>query len=126
MARLDFTDVIEDEDLADTFDVVRRYETIDDQGRSNVSEQTYRNNVGSVVPGDPHELLRTDDGQMTGRGISVISRFRFRASGNGHQPDQIVHQGIRFTVKALTPWTHMGSGFVLVVAESEHAADPAP
>ncbi len=127
MPRLDFTDIIEDPDLADNFDVARRSEVVDDQtGRSLLSETIIRNQVGSVVPGDPHDLVRTPEGQMTGNCISVISRFRFRASGNGYQPDMILYNGVRFTVKALKRWDRYGAGFLLVVAESEHAADPAP
>jgi hypothetical protein len=106
---------------------VRRIETIDEAtGRPSISESTYRNQVGSVVPGDPHNVVRTPEGQMTGRTISVISRFRFRGAGDGHQPDHVVHQGVRFTVNALVPWTHFGAGFVLAVAQSQSAADPAP
>lgn len=127
MARLDFSDILDDEDLGSSFDVIRRRERISEEtGRSVVTSTTYRNNFGSVVPGDPHELVRSAEGQMTSRLLSVICKFRLRASGKGFQPDQIVYDKVTYTVKALKPWTQLGAGFVLAVAESEHAADPAP
>lgn len=126
MPNLDFTDIIEDPDLADSFDVIRRPETVGADGRVQIQEIPFPGRLGSVVPGDPHEVMRNDDGAMTGLGISVISRFRFRGETQGFQPDVIIHHGIRFTVKKVVPWTHYGKGFVLAVAESQSASHPAP
>jgi hypothetical protein len=126
MSTLDFSDILFDEELGTTFDVIRRNEVVSEQGRSVVDERTYNGIKGVIVPGDPGNIMRKDDSQMTGNVITVSTVFRLRPAGWGFQPDIVVHEGVRFTVKALKRWTNMGSGFVKAVAESQNAADPAP
>ncbi len=124
--KLDFTDVIEDEDFSTTFDVIRRTDAVGSNGRSSVVENRYVGIVGIVVPGDPGDLLRTPEAAMTQRGITITTVFRLRAMSEGIQPDQVVYEGIVHTVKAVKPWTSMGIGFTKAVALSENAADPPP
>lgn len=126
MATLDFSDVLFDDELSTEFDVIRRAEVVGDTGRSAVVETRHCGIVGVIVPGDPGNIMRKDDSQMTGNVITVSTVFRLRPASEGVQPDIIVHEGIRFTVKALKRWTSMGPGFVKAVAESQNASDPVP
>ncbi len=123
---LDFTDVIEDEDLSTTFDVIRRTDTVGDNGRSTMATQRFNGIVGIVVPGDPGKLLRTPEAGITQRAVTITTLFRLRAISDGVQPDQVVFEGVVHTVTAVKAWTSMGDGFVKAVALSENAADPPP
>ena len=126
MPDLDVTEILSDPDLADLFDVIRRTEVVGATGRSTLTEVTTVGVAGVVTPGDPGNLLRKDDSQMTSRVISISTTYRLRASGEGFQPDILLYDGVRYTVKATQLWTRFGAGFVNAVATSMNAADPAP
>lgn len=126
MPELDVTEILSDPDLADTFSVVRRTETVGSNGRPTLTEVTTDNVVGVVTPGDPGNLTRTDDSAMASNLITISTTFRLRALGAGFQADVILYDGMRYTVKAMKRWQRFGAGWVKVVAESENAADPAP
>jgi len=124
---LDFSELLDDPDFAGTFDVIRRVETISPlTGRSSTAETTESDIDGVVTPGDAGDLLRKDDSQMTSRIITVTTKYRLRASGDGFQPDIVLYDGIRFTVRAAKAWHKLGDGFIRAACVSERAADPAP
>lgn len=126
MPYLDVTEVLYDPDLGDVFDVIRRVETVGNDGRPTLVESTVADQCGIVTPGDTGKLLRKDDSQMTSRVISISTVFRLRASGDGFQPDIVLYDGVRFTVQAVQLFTRFGAGFVNAVATSSNAFDPAP
>lgn len=126
MSALDFQDVIFDEDLAETFSVIHRNEVVGEDGRSMLSTTRTDGVVGVVTPGDPGNILRRDDNQMTTRVITITTMFRMRPAAEGIQPDQVFYDATTFTVKALKAWNRMGSGFFKVVAESELASSVVP
>lgn len=126
MADLDVSEVLFDPDLADMFDVIRNREVVNDQGRSETQETRYRNIIGVVTSQSPADLLKRDDGQMMPRKCSVVTAFRLRGPGAGFQPDDIVLEGIRFTVTEILPFSRFGSGFVEATITSMNASNPAP
>ena len=126
MPNLDFSDVIGDSDLNTTFSVIQRLETVGAHGRLQVTETRVDDVEGVVTVGDSGNILRLPEGQMTTNMITVTTKFRLCAATEGRQPDVIIYDGIRFTVKALKRWTQLGDGFVKAVAESGNASDPAP
>jgi hypothetical protein len=124
---LDFTDIIYDTDLSDVFDVIRRTETVSTAtGRSSVTEEIITGLTGVVVPGDPGNIMRDESGQMTSRLITVTTDFRLRPASLNSQPDQVLYDGVPYTVKAVKLWTRLGPGFVKAVAESQRSYDPPP
>lgn len=123
---LDFSDILSDPDVAgQTFTVVRRTDTVGSNGRSSITSASTPNVVGAVTPGDPGNLLRKEDGAMADNVITVSTTFRLRAMGNGVQPDQIIYDGITYTVKSVKRWGRMAN-FTKAVAVSENASDPDP
>lgn len=126
MPGLDVTELLSDPDLCDVFDVYRRTETVGSNGRSTTTEAVTAGVVGVVTPGDSGDLLRKDDSQMTSRIITISTTFRLRASGDGFQPDVVLYDGVRFTVKAVKLWNRFGAGYIKAAATSMNAADPAP
>lgn len=126
MPNLDVTDLLDDDDLADDFDVLRRDEAISDHGRPVITVSTFAGQRGVITHSSPDTLQRRDDAQMTSRVAVIITTFRLRASGDGFQPDQVLYDGITWTIKAVSPYTRFGAGFVECIMESMNAADPAP
>ena len=126
MPTLDFTDVFEDEDLASSFSVLRRNETVNaDTGRGVVAApQVISGLVGTITNGEPGQNKRDDDGQSSTWVITVITKFRLRAASPGVQPDIVVFQGQQFTVKSLDRWTQFGAGFVVGICEHMEASTP--
>lgn len=126
MPNIDLTDVIEDDDLSDLFDVRRRDLVVGDNGRGQVSERLHSNIVGIVTPGDPGNIMRKDDASVTSRVITITTKFRLRGTGENFQPDEVFYDGVVFTVKAVKLWNRLGSGFIKAVAESGASYDPPP
>lgn len=123
---LDFSDILSDTDVAgQRFTVVRRTETVGDDGRSTTTSTSIPDQVGSVVPGDPGKLLRKEEGAMADNVITITTTFRLRAVGEGVQPDQVVYDGMVYTITAVKRWGRMAN-MVKATAVSQNAADPDP
>lgn len=123
MPNLDFSDILVDPDLCDTFAVKRRTDVIGANGRNSQTVTNFTNLVGSVTP-EEGAMTRADDSEMTARVINVICMFRLRASSDGVQPDIVVWDGVDFTVKDVKGYHRFGAGFVVAKAESMNASDP--
>lgn len=124
MPDLDVSFMTADPMLTDSFNVLRRSDSIDARGRTTPSTvQTFLNLLGVVTQQDPADLMRRDDGQMVPRLIFIASTFAFRAESPGYQPDQIVWNGTTYTVKQIYSYSRFGQGTYEVVAESMNAVD---
>jgi hypothetical protein len=123
---LDVSEVFDDDDLMDSFTVLRRSECVGDDGRATFTRTAYPNTVGFVMVKGPGKNTRKDDSQMTSRDISVVTQFRLRAASDGVQPDEIVWDGVTFTITSITPHTRWGEGFVKAEATSMNASDRPP
>lgn len=121
MANLDVSELLFDPDFADMFTVIRHEETVNDQGRTVTRPLRHENIVGVVTATSPADLIRRDDGQMMSRKISVVTVFRLRGPSPGYQPDQIVIEGVVFTITEILPFSRFGSGFVEALATSMNA-----
>lgn len=127
MPDLDVTEILEDPDFADVFIVKRRTSSVsEDNGRATVKESLYRDILGVVLAEDPSNQLRTDDGTMIPRNISVVTRFRLWGVSDSAQPDQLIYNGSVYTVQSVKLWTRFGAGFVKAFAQSQQASDPSP
>lgn len=123
MAWLDVTSVILDPLFATTVQITRRAETIDGNGRSVIVPTTFAD-YGVVTPVSPSSLQRRDDAQLIDRAISFITKTRLWSAAQGYQPDQILFNGVLYTVNDVQPLTQFGLGFVEVLALSMRAQDP--
>lgn len=125
MPLLDVSEVLTDPDIATTFDVRRRAETVGTNGRSATSDTLFRNVVGVVTAIGPSDLERADGYQVTPRRISVVTKFRLRGEVTGFQPDVVVWRGSNYLVKAVDPYPQFGNGFVQAECSSMDKTDPA-
>lgn len=57
--------------------------------------------------------------------ITITTTFRLRAVGEGVQPDQVVYDGMVYTITAVKRWGRMAN-MVKATAVSQNAADPDP
>lgn len=124
MARLNVSEVLCDPLFADKFTIIRRTETIEANGRSTITSMNIPNIVATVVPDAPAGNDRREDGQITARVVSLVSKFQFRAAAEGVQPDQFDIDGTRFTVTEVMPFKRFGQGFYEVKAMSMTTSNP--
>jgi hypothetical protein len=124
MPDIDVSELLFDPDIADVFDVVRRSEVVGADGRATVSPVRHRCIVGSVQATGDGGLQRRDDGQMMPRSISIVTVFRLRGPAPGFQPDQIIFDGVTYTVNEIMPMSRFGRGFIEATAISMNAGNP--
>lgn len=126
MPLIDVSEVLLDPMLASSFSVIRRVETVGSNGRSVAVPTTTDNVIGVVTMQSAGELIRRDDADQITRKISVVTPFRLRSAATGHKPDQIIYDGITYTVTEILPYHRFGAGFVEAIAVSMNATDPGP
>lgn len=124
---IDVSDVLLDVDLADSFTVNRRKQTLD-HGRPIIAIETTFNNVyGIVTAAHPNDLDRLDDSQRMGRNLSVVTQFRLQGPAMGYQPDTVIWKGDTYVVKSVDPYPQFGKGFVQAIVGSMDTLDqPTP
>lgn len=130
MPLLDVSEVIDDPDFADTFEVIRRVETVNSFGESTVVEDSTEGVSGVVCMASPEDLERLAEEDRQHKVISVVTRYRLRGvskeSGSTYKPDIILWAGSHYEVKWIDDYTHYGTGFVEVLAGSIDYVDPPP
>lgn len=121
------SDVILDPLLAERVNVTRRAESVDGNGRSQVTPTTTPNVVGVVTMYEDIELMRQEfpEMQFATRVISFISKFRTQAAVIGFQPDLITWRGDQYVVRKVSPYPQFGAGFYEAVASSIDRMDVA-
>lgn len=122
-ALLDVSDVLVDPDLASTFTVIRRTQTVNTHGRAESNEETFEDVLGVVCSASKNDLERLPDFQQTGRHISIVTQFRLLASGKNRQADTVVWEGDSFVVQYLDPYPQYGQGFVQAICGSLDSQD---
>ena len=123
MADLDFSDILVDPDLVDTFTVVSRVETVDAYGEASTTDTTTPGVIGVVKPAKPADLQILPESQRMGRHITIVTKHRLQGPSSGKQPDEIQWGGDTFLVKEILPYTHFGAGFVKAIAGSIDSLD---
>lgn len=123
MALLNVTEPLQDPDLCDAFTFYRRFETVDDTGRT-VLQSNPVQAYGVITASTPNSLDRPEEYGSFTRSITVVTMFELRGAMRGTQPDIIFWRGSNYVVKSIDFYAHFGSGFYQVEAESIEMADP--
>ena len=88
--------------LADGFSVIRRQQTVGNNGRVTFTPTTIPNLHGTVYPSSKNDLERFPNLQVMGKTITVITRFALRGesetSGTDYAPDIVQWHGDNFVV----------------------------
>jgi hypothetical protein len=116
--------------LADRFAVIRRQQTIGNNGRAAFNATNIPAVSGVVYPSTRNDLERFPNFQVTGKTITVITRFALRSESETHgadyAPDIVLWHGDNFLVSALEDWSNFGPGYVMAICASTDFKDVPP
>ncbi len=126
MPSLDVSEVLSDSDIASKFIVRRHRETVGNNGRATVQTKSIRNVVGVITVSSPSDLKRLTEEDRTGKHLSIVTKFKMRATAPGYKPDTILWYGSEYQVKNIEPYPQYGAGFVQVIVGSIEAQDQPP
>lgn len=98
------------------FDVLRRYETINNYGRSKQSAEYFNNVAGTVYPYGDNSLVTDSDKRYGVKTIQVVTRFRFQLRNPRLQPDVVVWTDTSFIVEDLQDYSQFGGGMLVATA----------
>lgn len=131
MPQIDITDILFDPFIAgESFNVLRRRETVNDYGESVVVQEKFENVIGSIQPIGDQSLVREEAYQSQAKSLRVITAFRLRGeaktdSGKTYQPDLIYWHGNYFIVKSLEDYSQYGAGLTEADCTSiDHVDNP--
>lgn len=83
MPLLDVSELMSDPLFVETFDVIRRQETVDDKGRVVIVPELFEGVVGSVQPKDTaiggNIITQGEDASLRGANFNVYTSFRLRS-----------------------------------------------
>lgn len=116
--------------LADTFAVIRRQQTVGNNGRASTVQTTIPNLTGPVYPSTPDEFRMLPDLATNEKAITVVTNFALRgeseASGTDYLPDVVQWNGDNFKVAKVEDWSNYGPGFVMALCTSIDLLDAPP
>src|SRR5215831_6705851 len=108
MATLDVSDIPVCAEFSDTFQVIRRPETIDYHGRVDIIEAPPVAVLGTIYPTGDNSLVRQSDFERGSETYTCVTPFRLRQAGPGHQPDMILYRGDVFIVTEVEDYSQYG------------------
>lgn len=117
MPWIDVTDILADPMIAgEAFQVIRRLETVDGNGRGSTTNTTYAA-FGSVTPTGDNSLVREDAFQSQAKTIKVVTNFALQgmaedAQGNKYQPDLVLWKGDYYLVRTVNDYSSYGAGMI--------------
>ncbi|KAA6459630.1 phage head-tail adapter protein [Acidobacteria bacterium AB60] len=130
MPLLNFTNVILSPMLSDSFSVIRRQQTVGNNGRASYTSTTTAGVGGVVYPSNKNDLERFPNLQVTAKTITVITTFALRGesevAGTDFSPDIVQWHGDNFLVAALEDYSAYGPGFVLAICQSMDLKEAPP
>jgi hypothetical protein len=114
----------------ESFTVLRRQETVDNYGRSQITT-TSLSASGSITPSGDNTLARDENYQIQGNTITVITAFKLRgpakdSSARSYQPDLIEWRGSRYVIVTLNDYSGGGGGMVEAECSSTVITDLPP
>jgi hypothetical protein len=116
--------------LADGFAVIRRQQTVGNNGRATFATTPFLNLHGAVYPSSKNDLERFPNLQVMGKTITVITRFALRGvsetAGTDFAPDIVQWHGDNFVVMDLQDFSSWGNGFILAICQSMDLKDAPP
>jgi hypothetical protein len=117
MPMLDMRVALSNPYTIDYFTVIRRVETVNDFGESTLTTTSYPLTAGVVTAGQPSNLDRQANFQVTPKWIDIVTQFCLypeseSGAGTEYQPDLIVWRGNNYIVKTLADYSSYGLGFV--------------
>lgn len=116
MAQLDVTDIVLDPDFIDRLQCERQTQVIGDDGIATSTTQLITF-VGVVTNDSGDKLKRGAAGERVSGNITVHSRTKLIAGADGIPADIVNFNGRRYTVSAVSDYSHFGRGFVAATCD---------
>jgi len=114
---LDMSDIVNDADFADTFQVIRTTVAVGNDGRGAANAANPVTAIGVVTQGRGDELVRERDGERIQGDILIHTTFRLQDGEAGKTADIVVWpagSGDRYTVTQTSDYSRLG-GFVAAI-----------
>jgi galactose-6-phosphate isomerase len=112
MPFLDVTDLLHDPEIAgETFQVVRRPESVNPFGETVIINQIYAG-IGQISTTPPTNLMRMEAYTSTEKTIYIITDFKLTLPAAGYQADLVKWKNDYYMVNRLEDYSQYGAGFV--------------
>jgi hypothetical protein len=112
--------------LADTYKVIRRTQTLGDNGRMTASSALPVGRGGVVTMAGKGDLMLLDDSQRAENVISIVCQQELRGPTPGGLPDLIQWAGGTYRVIKTLPYPRFGQGWFKALAASTSNLDATP
>lgn len=122
---LDVSDILSDPDFADTFTVIRRSQTVGDDGMADGAERAIRA-VGVVQPASANGLKLLPEGARVDGAIQIHTAFHLSVATDTTFADEVVYNGRRYMVTATNDFSRFGAGYIQAVCELKNLLDVLP
>lgn len=115
MGTIDVSDVLEDPDFQDSFQLIRQSETVDVHGRAVDTPGTTVELTGVVQPASGETMQIIPEATRSVGMIEIWTQYNVQGETDTDAPDLIVWQGKHYIVSRTDPWTNWGVGWVHAV-----------
>lgn len=124
MPFLDVTDVLDDPDFQDVFDVVRSAQTVGSDGLAVNTSQTFANIIGVVQPATG-QMDRAPEGVLQHGSIVIYTKFRLQTGSASQSADEVTYNGSVYVISDQQDWSRFGVGYIRATGTLK-PVNPAP
>ena len=125
MATLDVSDIPVCPEFSDTFQVMSRPASVDDFGRSVVS-QVIAQPLATIYPTGDNRLQREADWQAKRKTLTIVTPYRLKSAAMGFQADLISYRGTTYIIEQVEDYSQYGAGIIVAQASSIIPSPAAP
>jgi hypothetical protein len=122
MATLDVSTIPMCVEFSDSFEIMRRPESISQYGRS-VTTQVIATAAGTIYPTGDNSLVRQSDFEMSRKTLTCVTTYRLQQAAPGFQPDLVLYRGNTYVVSSVEDYSQYGAGFIVAQLSSILAID---
>lgn len=112
---LDLSAAVLAPEFQDTFSVVRRAYSVDQNGRSVLTPHAPVAATGVVTPAGPTDLKRLPDDQYQQEAITIVTTYRLQGAVEGGAPDRVQWNGNLYQVIDVEDYSRYGRGFIRAI-----------
>jgi len=124
MPLADFSVIWSTPEISDRFLVIRREDTIDQNGRSQPLVVARYQAIGVVTIASANDLRRVPEQEVQNKTISISTPFQIQGARFGQQPDLIHWHGEDYVVIDIQDYGGFGPGFYNALAQRLDANPP--
>lgn len=120
-----------DPEFFDTFTLIRRLETVGNNGRPTTVDTTTPNQYGVVTAATPNDLQRLPEADLSLKSITITTKVRLQlaspgSGGSSYKADYVQWAGNTYQVKLVEDYSRYGEGYLWAIAQSIDYTPAAP